>query len=142
MARLSISAAFGSSSCRAAKAWSTGLFNPVMRTAGAEPLTKCVEAADVLDLKFVSPPLTALVERLPIDCDDEVKVAIPPLAVPVPIELEPSKEVTAPVGEPLASDDSLIVAVGVTAWPDVVGLAGKSECGCSAGLVDRLDDSR
>lgn len=48
---------------------------------------------------------------------DVVKVAIPPLSVPVPIGLPPSKKVTVPVGVPDPGATGETVAVKVTDCP-------------------------
>ena len=52
-----------------------------------------------------------------------MKLAIPPLSVTVPKVVEPSMNVAVPVGVPLPGETGLTVAVNVTAWPDVDGLA-------------------
>ena len=51
-------------------------------------------------------------------------VATPePLRVPVPMVVAPSLKVTLPVGVPVAGETGLTVAVNVTDWPYVEGLA-------------------
>ncbi len=46
-----------------------------------------------------------------------VKVATPPLSVPVPSVVEPSLNVTVPVGVPAPGAVAEMVAVKVTDWP-------------------------
>ena len=48
-------------------------------------------------------------------------VATPPLSVPVPIGLPPSKNVTVPVGVPAPGATGETVAVNVTDWPNTEG---------------------
>ena len=50
-----------------------------------------------------------------------VKVATPPTNVPLPIGLPPSRNVTDPVGVPVAGATAVTVAVKVTAWPRMEG---------------------
>ena len=52
-----------------------------------------------------------------------VNVAIPPLRVPVPIGLPPSRKVTAPIGVPAPGAIAETVAVKVTDWPNTDGFA-------------------
>src|SRR5437763_583286 len=52
-----------------------------------------------------------------------VKVATPPLRVPVPRVAATSLKVTVPVGVPVPGGVAATVAVNVTACPDTVGLA-------------------
>ena len=52
---------------------------------------------------------------------DVVKVATPPLSVLVPMELPPSRNVTVPVGVPVAGANAVIVAVKVTDCPKSEG---------------------
>ena len=52
---------------------------------------------------------------------DVVKVATPPLSVPVPIGLPPSRNVTVPVGVPAPGATAETVAVNVTDWPNTEG---------------------
>ena len=58
---------------------------------------------------------------MPADKDDVVNVATPPLRVPVPMELPPSRNVIVPVGVPVAGATGEIVAVKVTDWPKTDG---------------------
>ena len=50
-----------------------------------------------------------------------MKWAVPALRLTVPSTVEPSSNVTFPVGVPLPGDTATIVAVKVTAWPDAEG---------------------
>src|SRR4051794_37481470 len=59
---------------------------------------------------------------LPASRADVLKVAVPPLSVPVPRELDPSLKVTDPVGVPAPGATAPTVAVKVTDWPKVEGL--------------------
>jgi len=63
----------------------------------------------------------AVMVWLPTASAEVMKVVTPPLSVPVPMGLPPSKKVTVPVGVPvLATGDT--VAVNVTDWPKTLGL--------------------
>ena len=73
----------------------------------------CDKTLEPLLLKFVSPPYRAVIECVPIVKRDTIRLAIPPLTVPVPIVLAPSLKVTSPVGEP---EVAVTIAVNVTAW--------------------------
>src|SRR6185437_13762631 len=59
--------------------------------------------------------------RLPTARADVLKVAIPPVSVPVPIGLAPSRNVTVPVGVPAPGATAETVAVNVTDWPKTDG---------------------
>ena len=50
-----------------------------------------------------------------------VNVAMPPLSVPVPIGLPPSRNVTVPVEVPAPGVTGETVAVNVTDWPNTDG---------------------
>ena len=52
-----------------------------------------------------------------------VKVAVPPLRVPVPRVVVPSLNVTGPEGVPAPGALAVTVAVKVTDWPKTDGLA-------------------
>jgi hypothetical protein len=84
-------------------------------------VTVSVSTAEVLPVKFASPPYTAVIECDPTASVDVVNVALPPLSVPVPSTLVPSLKVTIPVGVPEVA--GLTVAVKVTAWPNTDGFA-------------------
>ncbi|WWP76932.1 hypothetical protein WDM22_28685 [Bradyrhizobium septentrionale] len=60
---------------------------------------------------------------MPSESDEVVKVATPPLTVPVPIGVPPSENVTVPVGDSEVEIAGVMVAVNVTDWPTVLGLA-------------------
>ncbi|MDF3294441.1 hypothetical protein P3G67_35725, partial [Streptomyces sp. RB6PN23] len=57
----------------------------------ADRLTVWVSTGDVEPLKLESPPYTAVTECDPTDSEDVVSVATPPLSVPVPRRVAPSK---------------------------------------------------
>ena len=79
--------------------------------------TACESAADVLVVKFPSPPYTAVMLcGLPeTDKVEVLKVATPdPFSVPVPSVVAPSLKVTVPVGVPLPLPLAATVAVNVT----------------------------
>ena len=68
-----------------------------------------------------------MIEWLPIASPDVVNVAIPePFKVPVPRVVEPSRNVTVPVGTPDPGASEVIVAVKVTDWPKTDGLADEA----------------
>ena len=73
--------------------------------------TVCVSIAEVLPLKFASPPYAAVIGCDPTASVDVVNAALPLLSVPVPSTVAPSLNVTVPVGVPPAP---VIVAVNVT----------------------------
>lgn len=99
-----------------------GLNDEVSVTVVGMLLTTSVNAADVLEPKFVSPLYCAVIEWMPMASEDVVKVATPlELSATVPIDALPSRKVTAPVGVPLAVLVS--VAVNVTDWPTTEGLS-------------------
>src|SRR5262249_57923936 len=52
-----------------------------------------------------------------------VRVAPPPLSVPVPMGEPPSRKVTVPVGVPVPGATGATVALKVTRWPKTEGLA-------------------
>jgi hypothetical protein len=58
-----------------------------------------------------------VIESLPTGRVVVLKVATPPLSVPVPSVVLPSVKVTVPVGVPAPGELALTVAVSVTAWP-------------------------
>ncbi len=77
--------------------------------------TFCVEATEVLPLKFVLPPYTAVMECDATDKPEVVRVAWPlAFSVPVPKVLVPSLKVTEPVGVPAPGGTAETVAVNVT----------------------------
>jgi hypothetical protein len=55
--------------------------------------------------------------------DEVLKVAVPPLSVPVPKVVVPSLKVTVPVGVPTPGDTGTTVAVNITDWPKSEGLS-------------------
>ena len=78
--------------------------------------TTCFTAFDVLPAKFESPPYTALIALVPTLSVEVVKLAEPPLNVPVPRTVVPFLNVTvSPSGGAPALD--VTTAVKVTACP-------------------------
>ena len=59
---------------------------------------------------------------MPTASAEVVKVAMPPLSVPVPMGLPPSRNVTVPTGVPAPGATGDTVAVNVTDWPKTDGL--------------------
>jgi hypothetical protein len=84
-------------------------------------LTFCDSTADVLVVKFESPPYTAVIECVPSASVVVVNVAFLLLSVPVPSSVVPSMNVTVPVGVPAPGDSATKVAVKVTVAPEVDG---------------------
>jgi hypothetical protein len=86
-------------------------------------LTTWDRDAEVLVLKLVSPPYTAVMECVAIVNEEAAKVAVvtPPVVerVPEPRVFAPSLKVTVPVGVPAAD---ATVAVSVTDWLNTDGL--------------------
>ena len=58
---------------------------------------------------------------LPTESDEVAKLALPELKVAVPKVAAPSRNVTVPVGVPVAGATGLTVAANVTAWPNSDG---------------------
>ncbi len=84
--------------------------------------TVWVSVEEVLVLKLVSPPYTAVIERAPTESELVAKVAVPALSVPVPKVAPASLKVTVPLGVPAPGETTLTVAVNVTDCPDTDGL--------------------
>lgn len=82
----------------------------------ARVFTVCDRALEVLPVKFVSPPYTAVIECEATESKEVLKVATPePFSGPVPNVFVPSLKVTVPVGVPvLPVELSVTVAVNVT----------------------------
>ena len=83
-------------------------------------------AAEVLELKFVSPPYTAVTECVPTASFVVVKVAcrvLPTAPVPSTVAVVLSRNVTVPVGAPVRF--GVMVAVKVTAFPLLEGLGAE-----------------
>jgi hypothetical protein len=79
-----------------------------------------VIAADVLPVKFASPPYAAVIEWVPTESDEVVNAACRlALSVLVPIGVLPSKNCTVPVGSPVV--ELAAVAVKVTGLPNADG---------------------
>ena len=78
----------------------------------------------MLAVKLPSAPYAAVTKWLPIASTEVVNVAIPePSKVPVPSVVNPSMNVTVPVGIPEPGASEMTVAVNVTDWPNTDGLA-------------------
>jgi hypothetical protein len=87
-------------------------------------LTVWFNAAEVLVMKLVSPPYTAVIECEPTFRDEVANVATPdPFSVPVPRVVVLSLKVTVPVGVPLAGELTVTVAVNVTVCDAADGFA-------------------
>ena len=79
---------------------------------------------ELLAVKLPSASYTAVIEWLPIVSVDVVNVAVPePSKVPDPSAVEPSMNVTVPVGIPEPGMLAVTVAVNVTDCPNTEGLA-------------------
>ena len=81
------------------------------------PVMVSVNIVEVLAASFVSPPYTAFSECAPADSEDVVKLAVPPLRVPMPIWVDPSKNVMVPVAA-----EGVTVALKVRLRPLADGL--------------------
>src|ERR1051325_1800550 len=86
-------------------------------------LTTWLRAEEVLVLKLLSAPYTAVMEWVATLKAVVLKVVVPPLKVPVPNVAAPSLNVTVPLGVPAPGKTALTLAVKVTDWPDTEGLA-------------------
>jgi len=84
-------------------------------------LTVWVMAVEVLPLKLLSPPYVTVIVWLPTESNEVANVALPALKLAVPNVAAPSRNVTVPVGVPVAGATALTVAVKVTAWPKTDG---------------------
>ena len=101
-----------------------GLADEVTDELVASGFTTWLNEDEVLAVKLPSAPYTAVIEWLPTASAEVVNVAIPePFKVPVPRVVEPSRNVTVPVGTPDPGASEVIVAVKVTDWPKIDGLA-------------------
>jgi hypothetical protein len=96
-----------------------GLTEEVSVVVLAFVFTTWVTTEDVLAAKLESPPYCAVIEWEPRASVDVENDAAPPLSVPVPSVVAPSRNVTVPVGIPPVP---VTVAVNVTGWPIVEGL--------------------
>jgi hypothetical protein len=96
----------------------------------AARLTVCVKAGDVLPVKLLLPPYTAVSAWLVAAKLEVTKLACPELfRVSVPSVVLPSRNVTVPVGVPAHGATGLTVAVNATAWPNTDGLADDDSAG-------------
>ncbi|HKF49957.1 MAG TPA: hypothetical protein VKB38_21520 [Terracidiphilus sp.] len=96
-----------------------------------DDVTVMLTALDVLVAKVVDPPYTAVTECVPAVENEVASVAFPELSVPVPSDVDPSRNVTVPVAA-----EGETVAVSVTLVPVVVDV----EEDVSAVVVDVNDD--
>jgi hypothetical protein len=79
-------------------------------------VTTCSTTFDVLAAKFWSPPYAAVIAWVPFGSVEIVKLAEPPLNVPVPSTVLPfMNEIVSPSGGAHALE--VTTAVKVTAWP-------------------------
>src|SRR5437773_1393370 len=85
--------------------------------------TVWVSAAEVLVAKLASPAYTAVSEWLATDSAALVKLATPPLTVPVPSVVAPSLNVTVPDGVPAPRSVAPRRASGLSLCPHTAGFA-------------------
>ena len=95
----------------------------VIDGAVADVITCSVSTADVLALKFVSPTYAAVIEWLPKLSVEVLKGAEPEINPPGPSGVVPSLKFTVPLGVPALGGTAVTVAVKVTFWPVLAGLA-------------------
>ena len=79
--------------------------------------------AEVLLVKLVSLPYSALIAWPPRASDEVVNVAEPFTRVSVSTAVSPSKKVTVPVGDPLPGATAVTVAWKLRDWPRTAGLS-------------------
>ena len=84
-------------------------------------MTVCVSTGEVELAKPASPLYTAVSECVPTLNDDVVNDATPPLSVPEPSIVAPSKKLTVPLGVPAPGETAVTVAVNVLACPNTDG---------------------
>src|SRR5580658_2184914 len=103
---------------------SDGLAEVVTVVLVPSSLTVWLTADDVLPVKSLSPPYTTVIECVPTDSDEVLRVPTPePFNVAVPRTVVPSSKVTVPVGVPDPGALAVTVVVNVTDWPKSEGLA-------------------
>src|SRR5438132_8996427 len=95
---------------------------PVNTGAFGAASTCCVNTGEVLVVKLLSPPYTAVIECDPTESAAVVNVATPPESVPVPSVVAPSLKVTVPVAVPEPGATALTVAVSVMDSPEIDGV--------------------
>src|SRR5271169_6059401 len=89
----------------------------------ASSLTVWLTADDVLLVKSLSPPYATVIECVPTDSAEVLKLASPePFSVAVPSTFVPSSKVTVPVGVPEPGAFAVTVVVNVIDWPKSDGL--------------------
>lgn len=81
-----------------------GFFEDTSVVVVAAFVTACVIAGDVLAVKFVLPPYTAVIECDPTASVDVVNVALPATSEREPRTVAPSLNVTLPVGIPVVDE--------------------------------------
>lgn len=94
---------------------------PLTLKSGGGAFTVWLNAAEVLVANVASPEYFAVMECAPAASVDVVRVALPALSAPLPMEVAPSRNETVPEGVP--GELLLTVAVSVTDWPVVEGFA-------------------
>src|SRR5207248_928047 len=77
----------------------------------------------VLALKLPSLPYSAVIGCEPTASAAVLKVATPPLRVPVPIVVPPSLKVTVPLGVPAPGATAATLRASVLFWPNLDGLS-------------------
>jgi hypothetical protein len=85
--------------------------------------TTCVNIAEVLGAKLLSPVNAAVMLWLPTAKEDVPKIAIPELSVAVPSWVAPSLKITTPVGISEEGPAGITGAVKLTCWPNTEGFA-------------------
>src|SRR5579872_153561 len=104
--------------------WVDGLSDEVTELVVPSLFTVWVRTEEVLPVKLVLPPSTAVMECDPTVRVEVVKVALPlPSRVPVPKVELPFLKVTVPLGTPLPGAVAVTGAVKVTGWLKTDGLA-------------------
>ena len=88
--------------------------------------TVCVNVEEVLVVKLVSPPYTAVIVCAATESEFVAKVAVPELKLPVPKVTPASLNVTVPLGVPAPGATALTVAVNVTDWPETDGFTDEA----------------
>lgn len=95
--------------------------------------TTSIRALDVTALKLASPEYEAVMLWLPTASVVLVNVVCPFVRVPVPRVVVPSRNVTVPVGVPVAGMTAATVAVNVTDVPSPAGL--RDDVSVTVGVV-------
>ena len=94
-------------------------------------------ALDVLTVKLESPTYSAVSESVPTGSVVVVRIAVSPLRLAVPREVDPSKNCTDPVGaRSPGATTPIVAALAATGWAREAG----RRRGCQAGGGTRLID--